>query len=113
VLCDPGLPNRAVVTTVQFTLRDSASGDIKFCGLLRSGLAPQSATSYQVLASVPATPLGDPDPGTVRKTDTSIDFATIDNARFGYWLQCRLGGDGGDLGIYGASVTYQISAANG
>jgi hypothetical protein len=122
-ICDAGLPDRAVVTKVQFTVLDSYSGNdpgegqVRYCGLLRQDLRASTAGQYQELAAVPATgPAATP--GKVRLSDTIIN-ATVDTSRFAYWLQCQLTNDGdplGDavyLGLYGATVTYRISSANG
>jgi hypothetical protein len=46
-------------------------------------------------------------------TDTRITSATVDNASWAYWVECELFGQGPQAGIYGASVTYTITAANG
>jgi len=109
--CDPGLPNKAVVTKVQFTLRDATfRGGVYRCGLVRSGLTVATATSYQTLASVPDTFEA---PGIVRFTDSSILLGTIDNAKFGYWLECQVAGEDASVGIYGADVIYTISSADG
>ena len=114
-LCDPGLPNKAVVTKVRFTIFDnSVNGEVRNCALVRSGLTPTTAESLQVLASVPATGVpfysGGPP---LRPSDTSISYATIDNANFAYWLQCEFSENTSALGLYGADVTYKITAANG
>jgi hypothetical protein len=114
--CDPGLPHGARVTKVQFTIYDNAAeagwGYIDQCQLLRSGLTVATAQTYQVLGEVPAT--GDlATPGVVRYTDTTIDYATIDNTKFGYWLACHLESAGNDVGIFGANVIYSITAAKG
>lgn len=113
-LCDPGLPNGAVVTEVQFTLLDnggSTARDVSSCALVRSGLTRATATSAQVLAGFLATIVDGPD--AQRLTDASIDFSTINNAKYGYWLQCYIGRGDERVGIYGANVFYRISAANG
>jgi hypothetical protein len=59
-------------------------------------------------------------PGVLRYTDSSISFATVDNANFAYSLQCQivyhdglLSSLGDRFGIIGADITYTISAANG
>jgi hypothetical protein len=112
-LCDPGLPNGAVVTKVQFTVRDAHFiSDMTNCALVRSSLIPSRATIAEVLAG----PLGtSEEPGDVRLIDDSIAFATINNAKFGYWLQCRIEAApaSGEIGLYGANVTYTITATNG
>lgn len=110
--CDPGLPNKAVVTKVQFTLRDfDPGGQVHGCGLVRSGLTTATATSFQGLATVPATT--DEGSEIVRLTDSSIKFDAIDNAKFGYWLECVIAGSNAYVGIYGADVIYTISSTNG
>jgi hypothetical protein len=109
--CDPGLPNSVVVTKVRFSLRDaSIDYQVHGCGLVRSGLTIATATSFQQLATVPET---NGLPGIVRLADTSIQFATINNTKFGYWLECAIAGDDPSVGIYGADIIYTISAANG
>ncbi len=115
--CDVSLPNKAEVTKVQFTLRDSsAQARLQYCGLDRSSLKKGSAGSFQTLAQVPTTGMADK-PGTVRQTDSTIEHATVDNTEWVYWLQCRIELDGlsttPDAGIYGADVIYRISSANG
>jgi hypothetical protein len=113
-LCDPSLPNKAVVTKVRFTVLDnSAWGEVRNCALARSGLTTTTAASVQVLATVPATGGESSSPTPRRPADTSISFATIDNANFAYWLQCQLSETSPFVGIYGADITYRITAANG
>lgn len=118
-LCDPNLPNKAVVTRVRFTLQDDDRDiNIRFCGLMRASLTSGS-TSSQALATVSETGLT-ARPGTVRRTDGSISRATIDQSRYSYWLQCQIVFNGGLVrveerhhGIIGADVTYKISSTNG
>jgi hypothetical protein len=113
-LCDPGLPHKAVVTKVRFTIFDNwPSGEVRNCALVRSGLTPTTAESVQVLASVPATGVPYLNDQPLRPSDTSISYATIDNANFAYWLQCELTLYLDAIGLYGADVTYKITAANG
>jgi hypothetical protein len=111
-ICNPNLPHKAVVTRVRFTLYDATgNGSIGNCALVRAGLSPTTAATYQVMASVPVTSTS---PDIQRLQDTTIDFATIDNMNFGYFLQCQDPGAGSTyLGIYGADITYKITAANG
>jgi hypothetical protein len=112
-VCDPGLPNRAVVTKVQFSIWDGAgSSQVQFCGLYRSGLAAPNSENVEELAALPATGLAEA-PGFARLTDTAIRNATINNTSYAYWLQCNLGQEGQSLGLYGADVVYTITAANG
>jgi hypothetical protein len=112
-VCDPGLPHRAVVTKVQFSVWDgSGSSEVRFCGLYRSGLAASSSETVQELAASPATGIAQA-PGFARLTDTSIRNATVNTNSFAYWLQCNLPQAGQSLGLYGADVVYTITAANG
>jgi hypothetical protein len=115
--CDPGLPNGAVVTKVQFTLFDSIATccyGVYNCALIRSALTVAAAADrrFDKLAVVPQT-IGAP--GTVRLTDSSINYATVDNSKYGYWLECALDffGTGDGIGLLGADVVYTIGAANG
>lgn len=111
VLCDPALPHRAVVTRVQFTMLDNSGTEgLNHCALVRTGLQRPHATTAQVMASVPDT-LGAP--GLVRFASSSPSFPTVDNARFGYFLQCQITAKTTDVGLYGANVTYTISSTNG
>lgn len=114
--CDPKLPNGAVVTKVQFTVRQVEAG-IEDCALRRSSLVAASAATVQDLARV-TTPYSDGVATVFRVTDTSITNATVDNAKYGYWLECELRlltqfGIGQGIGIYGADVIYTISATKG
>jgi len=116
-LCDPGLPHKAVVTRVRFTLFDSTDvTEIRYCALFRGALAatfPSPAPNE--IAQVPTTGHVEK-PGKVRLQDTSINFATIDNSQYAYWLQCQMYGDPRDydeVGLYGAEVTFRITASNG
>jgi len=112
-VCNPGLPNRSVVTRVQFSIWDgSGSSQVQFCGLYRSGLAESSSETVQELAALSATGIAQA-PGFARLTDTSIQNATVNTNNFAYWLQCNLGQAGQSLGLYGADVYYTITAANG
>lgn len=110
-VCDPGLPHRAVVTKVQFTVRDEVFDSEITCGLFRSDLTVAGAGTYEALATVPGSGVGD-EPNTVRLSTTLIAFPTIDNTKYAYWLQCHIPVDGA-LGVYGATVTYTITSANG
>ena len=110
-ICDPGLPNGAVVTKVQFTVLDNdATGNMKDCSLMRAGLTTGLAGSAQHVGGPLATA---GTPGKLRLGDTSITYARVDNAKYSYWLQCQMTDSSIILGIYGASVTYTISATKG
>lgn len=108
--CNPGLPNGAVVTKVQFSIWDgSGSSEVKFCGLYRSGLTDTTYDSVEELAAVPPTGIAQA-PGFARLTDRKIKNATINTKDYVYWLQCNLGQAGQSLGLYGADVFYNPPA---
>ena len=115
--CDPGLPTGAVVTKVQFTALLQAGDGMGDCALRRSGLTTTTATTNQDLGRVSFA--GGSTNGVVRLTDSSIDNAAIDNANWGYWLECSLNSGWGwstvspSSGLFGADVIYTISAAKG
>jgi hypothetical protein len=119
VTCMPDLPDGAVVTNVDFTYIDTDPGtDLRYCGLFRSDLRAGSAGAFQELAQLPPSGIATSVP--VRRSDMTIKNATVNQGRYGYWLQCLLEGQGNaedgvspDNGLYGATVTYRISAANG
>jgi hypothetical protein len=116
-LCDPALPNKAVVTKVQFTVLENSGFEVRFCALIRSGLTVSSAATIDVMAQVPSTTASG-DPGIVRLTTSVISHASVDATHYVYSLQCQLTGPTTNLahqnlGIYGADVIYTISAANG
>jgi len=116
-VCPVDLPHKAVVTRVRFTLRDQhPSGGVDDCALVRGGLTVATAASAQVMAKVPDTVGNETtNPGIQRMTDTTINFATVDNTNFHYYLQCFIAAGGGQLlvGVYGADVTFKITAGNG
>lgn len=116
--CDADLPHRAVVTKVRFTGQDlHASAELEFCGLVRMALG--TTGDLQGMAFPIVRSGMDDRPGTIRRTDDSIEFATVDNGRFAYSLQCHIsleagaGTAGSVVSIIGADVTYTISSANG
>jgi hypothetical protein len=118
--CDPGLPTGAVVKQVQFTAEEKPGVNppsgfgVGKCSLVRSGLTAATARTAEALGSVVFGATN----GTVRLTTTSISYATIDNANWGYWLECSFNSasswDATNLpGLYGADVIYAITAAKG
>jgi hypothetical protein len=115
-VCEVNLPNKALVTKVQFTAiaKSLTSATLDQCGLFRSGLATTAAETTEplgVLATISS------NAGLVRRTTTTIAHATIDSTNYAYWLQCVIGPSTNRshdiVGIYGADVMYSISAANG
>jgi hypothetical protein len=111
-LCDPHIPDGAVVTRLRVTVSDFDSFyAIYGCALARADLAAATAGHYDVIASVPGTGAVAA-PGIFRLTSTAIAAATVDHTRFGYWIQCQLAPYGEKVGIYGADVRYTISTTN-
>jgi hypothetical protein len=110
--CDPGLPNRALVTKVQFTVfDDDINASVRYCALVRVALGVTTAGNYVVMAEVPSTGNAET-PGLVRPSATLIADPMVDHKRFGYFLQCQLDGFA-PVGLYGANVIYTISAVDG
>jgi hypothetical protein len=116
--CDPGLPDHAVVTRVQFTVgleqvTQTVIFGVQNCQLRRSALAAATAGTSQTLGSVHLRT--SPPGGAQRASTTSISNASVDNAAYGYWLECLIDQDpiAVGVGIYGADVYYTITAANG
>jgi hypothetical protein len=110
--CEIALPHRATVTRVRFTLWDNNStGSVGPCELRRMDLVAATTGVEQTMASLPATGLAAV-PGNSRVSTSSISFASVDDSRYAYWLQCNVSGTP-FIGIYGADVTFSISSANG
>jgi hypothetical protein len=109
--CDPDLPHRAVVTAVRFSVSDpSTVSQVQNCALGRHPLTVEGMGDIEVMASVP--PTGGPEqPLAVRLVDRTIDFATVNNNKYAYWLQCEA--TAGSQLILGASVQYAIDTADG
>ena len=118
--CDPGLPNKAIVTSVGFTVDDQLDKvDVRFCALVRISLAAGGSATPVAMAVLASTGMA-AKPGVVRQTLGSVSHATIDESRYAYWLQCQiyfdpsLSGMAAEFaGIIGATVTYRISSTNG
>jgi hypothetical protein len=109
-ICGVDLPHEAVVTRVRFTLFDVHDGNVRNCALVRAGLTTGTADIAQIMAAVDTTT----NIGLQRLPDTTISFATIDNMNYGYYLQCEIIALSlTRQGIYGADITYKITAANG
>ena len=103
--CPVTLPNKAVVTKVQFTVADfDATRQMSGCRLARRSLSASTAADIDVLAAVHATGIS-AQPGSVRLTDSTIHHATVNNTGYWYTLECVVG-FGAQVGLYGASITY-------
>jgi hypothetical protein len=104
--CDPGLPTGAKVKKIQFTIDSFATYQ---CLYRRSGLTAAGAETYETIGQVSVVSTGGVP---TRLSTTAITNGTINNASYGYWLECSLPAN--DQGrLYGADVIYSISAANG
>jgi hypothetical protein len=117
--CDPSLPHGAIVTKVQFTVRDASdTGSLK-CYLLRTGLGATTNTGdSQIVGTVleSAEPTGTQQ--MAHMMTASDSYKTIDNAGRAYLLECEfkyhfLIDQDNSLGIFGATVFYKITAAKG
>jgi hypothetical protein len=69
--------------------------------------------AWQTMAEVLTT--GPESPYYVRRTDSTIEYKTIDESRFAYMVMCELnsGGSAGAAGLLGVNITYRITAAKG
>ncbi|MPZ94967.1 MAG: hypothetical protein GEU96_08650 [Propionibacteriales bacterium] len=104
--CNVSLPDDAVITTFRVTARDTSPADLS-CSLWRTALAGTVGEETN-LAS--ATSSGTP--GTTTFFDHSISSAVVDNEAYGYFAQCFMG-KGDALGVFGASIGYEITAGSG
>jgi hypothetical protein len=112
-VCDPKLPNRAVVTSIRFVLWDeSPEGEIEGCGLYRTGTTESGAPRVVAMGRAPSTGLA-ARPHRVTVSDRTITSATVNMASWGYWLQCQVHfptaeGRFFEAGIVSAHVNYKV-----
>ena len=112
-VCDPKLPNRAVVTSIRFVLWDeSPEGEIQGCGLYRTGTTGSGAPRVVTMGRTPSTGL-DARPRRITVSDRTIQSATVNTSSWGYWLQCQVHfptADGRyfEAGIVSAHVNYKV-----
>jgi hypothetical protein len=119
-VCNPRLPNGAVVRRVEFTIHDhDSSGAVTKCGLYRSSLAAADAGSVDTVAVVADTSAAGI-PGTIRRSTTVIQNGNVQNASFAYLMRCQLDEAGGipltglpKIAIFGSDVVYTITADKG
>jgi len=109
--CVPDLPDRAVVTKVQFSINDvSIVSELRYCALLRQDLTVAGFDQYQEVAQIdPTGPAATP--GALRRADSSIQNARVDQGRYGYWLQCQFHYGQNALfdpgiALFGATISY-------
>jgi hypothetical protein len=110
--CNAVLPDGAVVTKASATVRNNDPTGEVVCALARSRL-DIATIDFDTMATMgPAAP----NAGDTVVTTTAITDPVINNATYTYRVSCRWDGDGTDgydQGVFGARVTYQVSAANG
>lgn len=112
-ICDPKLPNRAVVTSIRFVLwDDTSSGEITDCGLYRTGTTDSSGPRVVRMGLAPATGLN-ARRGRIAVSDSTISSATVNTSSWAYWFQCQVHfpveeGRRFDAGIISGHVTYRV-----
>jgi hypothetical protein len=103
--CSADIPDGATVTEVSFSVKDSHQSYDVECSMWRTNMKTQVGGTASMAEQV----MTHGTPGDVRISDTTINFPVIDNARFSYLLGCWVGADS-SIGLYGAVVTYTVSA---
>ncbi len=103
--CSVNIPDGASVTEVSFAVKDTSASEDDECSMWRTNMA--TAVGAETLMTDPLTTSGTP--ADVRLHDTTIEHAVIDNDRYSYFLQCRVGTDDA-TGLYGAIVAYTVTA---
>ncbi len=101
--CSVDIPDGATVTEVSFAVKDTHPSQDVQCSMWRRDLTAFGESppmAYEVITSGT--------PGDVRISDTTIQQAVIDNAKFSYFVQCWVGNDS-ETGLYGAVVTYTVT----
>lgn len=110
--CNLTLPDGAKVTKAMASLHNTDSAGFVTCAVVRNRIdVPSPALDAVALMDTAEAGAGD-----VVVSTTSITNGTIDNARYVYRISCvfAAGADAmSDLGVYGVSVTYTVTAANG
>jgi hypothetical protein len=109
--CAVSLPNGATVTGVTFTVYDNDATEVTNCRLLRTDLTPPIGLESNV--STPVSSTGTPGGVTITAPSLVGANTTIDNAGFAYAFECTLNSGDVNNGIYGAVVSYNVTAANG
>ena len=114
--CNPALPSKATVTKVVFDVWDtSADGEVQGCGLTGYPVDASFGGAFE-MAYVNGTGISET-PYRPLLVDTSIQNNPTNNAVAGYALWCTIDGESAapydEVGLFGASITYKISAGNG
>jgi hypothetical protein len=103
--CSVTIPDGARVTEVSFSVKDTHASEDDECSMWRTNMTT-TIGAETAMADELATSGA---PADVRLIDTTIEHAVIDNDRYSYFLQCRVGTDDA-TGLYGAIVTYTVTA---
>ena len=107
--CPVDLPEGAVVTAVEWRIRDTdatPNADAGELQMFRGSLAaPFGAVTEMADAGETSGA-----PGDVVLSDTTIEAATIDNDSFAYFVRTFLNGP---PSLWGATITYTVTAAQG
>jgi hypothetical protein len=105
--CSVDIPDGAVVTEVDFSVVDNDATNDADCELWSTAMASGVGDeTFMAGASTSGTP------GNTQIGTTDITSATVDNAENAYFVQCFIDGTDASLGLYGANITYTVSAAN-
>jgi hypothetical protein len=102
--CQFHLPDGATITSFNAGLQDESTTESTDCGLVRHSLT--NVTSASLAHAATAT---DENVGRVVRVDDSIAQPVVDNTAFTYSTQCSISGFGGDVGIFGATVEYEVT----
>jgi hypothetical protein len=108
--CNASLPDGATIAAVHFSVFDSSASFYVSGFLTRLDLASnlgQGATLASVLSD------GGSAPGRIRLSDTTIENPVVDNGNFAYALRMSTDGTNLTAGLYGATVEYTVTGAQG
>jgi hypothetical protein len=110
--CNVVIPDSAVITKATAAVHNSDSAGSVTCAVARNRVDVPTVTPDAIAALGTAIASSN---DTVLST-TTISNGLVDNAKYVYRLSCAMSGgvDASDsLGVYGGTVTYSVSAANG
>jgi hypothetical protein len=108
--CGVSLPHAATVTSVSWYLYDgTGSSGIPGCDLMQSSFTAPAPTS---MASTTGTSVADA-AGYYTFTDDAITSGVVDNTDSAYSLQCDVDSSSDDARLVAATITYEVSSADG
>jgi hypothetical protein len=105
--CSVDIPDGAKVTSVSFAVHDTDDSQDIRCSMWRTDMTIVIGDETSMANDLMTTGT----PADARLTDTTIEQPVIDNGRFSYFLQCRVGDDEA-TGLYGATVTYRVTGGS-